>query len=206
MAKRENGPSNDIDGIEGKFITTKQDLKFSILGDDNDSNNGIENGTGTSEGAGSKTIDGTRSPEIDAGEPKKKRGRPKLTDAERAERAQGKTKASLGVKPPSKDEVKNVAGLYQFVNNAFFSAKKKPQYQISLVEAEKIADPLTECLSEWGISLTGTNNPYLKLVAAIIGVYGVRVYADFVAKRSPRENVSPQSDDNSNVTQFKIPT
>lgn len=125
------------------------------------------------------------------GETVKKRrgGRPKGSTNKSATDAPEK---ELGLaKPPRRDptreEITGISQLYMMGNNFVAMSRNAKDFVISAPEANSIGEPLAEVLADWGIYLSGANNNYVKLVAAMIGVYGARVMTRYMTAKTRRE-------------------
>lgn len=115
-----------------------------------------------------------RNAEHDAPKPtERKRGRPRKNPA-------AKTDVDIEPKPKKGDKSKTVQFVAEYVvmaNNMLAMKANAPVLIIDEASGVRIADPLIDVLALWGIKLDGTTNPYMRLTAALIGVYGMKVIA-----------------------------
>ena len=119
-------------------------------------------------------------------EPRRRRGRPRgenykprkpraaSTDSASSEKVDlGQSKPEK--RPPTKEEIFALSKIYMLANNAIAASNNAKDFVITEQEAETIAEPLAECLAEWGIYVSGAGSPYAKLIVAGTTVYAGRV-------------------------------
>lgn len=154
---------------------------------------GSNGATGGGLGDGIGNVAGSTAP--DPGAPKKRRGRPRLTDEERAARAAdrgstanapntgGKEGVDLGFKKNDRKKVEaNIAGIHMMA--AILT--KQPILQLRPQEGKALSDAICDVADYHNWSLDGQGGPFVLYATLLTTVYGIYV-PRIVAIKAARE-------------------